>query len=244
MKKTILLVISGGLLLSGCATPEVRTEQEPKDGLTSYSDSDAKQPSESSPQTKTAPVRQAPPAAAPNDNKLTDKKMYTTPPQMTIDTEKTYTATLKTSAGDIIVSLNAKETPVTANNFIFLAREKFYDGTIFHRAIKGFMIQGGDPEGTGMGGPGYRFDDEPFEGEYARGTLAMANAGPDTNGSQFFIMHQDSPLPPNYVIFGKVISGMEAVDKIAEAPVTRGAGGENSSPVAPVTIQAIEIAEK
>ncbi|OGI22183.1 MAG: peptidylprolyl isomerase [Candidatus Moranbacteria bacterium RIFCSPHIGHO2_01_FULL_55_24] len=161
---------------------------------------------------------------------------------MTIDPEKSYQATLKTSAGDIVVELNAKATPQTVNNFVFLAREKFYDNTIFHRTIKGFMIQGGDPRGDGTGNPGYKFADEPFTGEYTRGTLAMANSGPDTNGSQFFIMHADTALPKNYVIFGKVISGLEAVDKIATAPTKP--SGEGSSPVTPVTIQSVEVAEE
>ncbi len=160
-----------------------------------------------------------------------------------IDPKKTYTTVLKTTAGDITIRLNAQQTPITANNFVKLARKNFYNNTIFHRVIKGFMIQGGDPEGTGSGGPGYRFDDEPFEGEYVRGTVAMANAGPDTNGSQFFIMHQDQPLPKNYVIFGKVIDGMSVVDKIAEAPVTVSNMGEQSKPVEPISIQSIEIIE-
>src|SRR5689334_18585146 len=110
-------------------------------------------------------------------------------PSVTIDVAKHYQAVLHTSAGDITIDLNTK-TPVTANNFVYLARAHFYDNTIFHRVIDGFMIQGGDPDGTGAGGPGYRFDDEKFEGEYVRGTVAMANAGPNTNGSQFFIMHK------------------------------------------------------
>jgi len=160
-------------------------------------------------------------------------------PKMSIDTKKTYTATLKTSEGDIVIELNAKETPVTVNNFVTLARKKFYNNTIFHRVIKDFMIQGGDPDGTGRGGPGYRFDDEPFTGEYTRGTVAMANAGPNTNGSQFFIMHKDYSLPKNYVIFGKTTSGLDVVDKIAEAQT-----GSEDRPVRPVTIQAIEITEK
>ncbi len=167
-----------------------------------------------------------------------------TAPKMTIDPAKSYTATLHTEKGDIVVSLNAKQTPITVNNFVTLARKKFYDGTVFHRTIKGFMIQGGDPTGTGRGGPGYRFDDEPFEGTYSRGTLAMANAGPDTNGSQFFIMHQDYDLSPDYTIFGTVIEGIEAVDTIATAPVTASGMGESSTPVTPVKITSVEITEK
>lgn len=229
------VVIFGTLMLAGCTTPEVRKDPGIKDDLSFYSE--AKPPEPAAPQGKTdkRPVATA-------DNTLKNKKMYTTPPPMTINPAKKYTATLKTTAGDIVVALTAKETPVTVNNFVFLAREKFYDGTIFHRTIKNFMIQGGDPDGTGMGGPGYTFADESFSGEYARGTVAMANAGPNTNGSQFFIMHKDSPLPPNYVIFGAVTSGQEIVDKIAEAPTQP--GGEGSSPVTPVTVTTIEISEK
>ena len=165
-------------------------------------------------------------------------------PSMDIDSAKTYRATLKTSKGDIVIALSADKRPVTVNNFVSLARQGFYDKTIFHRAIKGFMIQGGDPAGNGSGGPGYQFDDEPFEGEYTRGTVAMANAGPNTNGSQFFIMHQDYALPKNYVICGKVVSGMEVVDAIAEAPVTASATGENSKPILPVTVESVEIEEQ
>lgn len=160
-----------------------------------------------------------------------------------IDTEKTYTAILHTDAGDITIELNAGSTPVTVNNFVSLAKKGFYDNTVFHRVIKGFMIQGGDPKGDGTGGPGYRFDDEPFEGEYSRGTVAMANAGPNTNGSQFFIMHADFDLPKNYVIFGKVTSGMEVVDAIASAPVRANSFGEESTPVTPVKVLTVDIRE-
>jgi cyclophilin family peptidyl-prolyl cis-trans isomerase len=163
---------------------------------------------------------------------------------MQIDETKQYSAVLKTSAGDITLELNAKQTPITVNNFVFLAREGFYDNTIFHRAIEGFMIQGGDPTGTGSGGPGYRFADEPIAGEYERGTVAMANAGPNTNGSQFFIMHQAQSLPKNYVIFGQVTTGLEVVDTIASAPVTESSTGEVSKPVTPVMIQSVEIIEE
>lgn len=165
-------------------------------------------------------------------------------PSMQIDVNKTYTALMKTSAGEITIELNAKGAPNTVNNFVYLAKNKFYDGTIFHRAIKGFMIQGGDPSGDGTGGPGYKFDDEPFTGEYTRGTIAMANAGPNTNGSQFFIMHADYGLPKNYIIFGQVTAGLDVVDKIAMAPVTLSANGENSKPVAPVKIESVTISEK
>jgi len=147
-----------------------------------------------------------------------------------------YSVTLTTSLGEITIKLDTTNTPITANNFVFLAQQGYYDQTIFHRTIEGFMIQGGDPTGTGSGSPGYRFDDEPFTGEYTRGTVAMANSGPNTNGGQFFIMHQDYPLPPNYVIFGHVIKGIEVVDQIATAPVKPSTTGENSSPINPVEI--------
>lgn len=172
-----------------------------------------------------------------------DLSTYKTP-LMLIDKNKTYTATLNTTAGAIKISLNAAATPITVNNFVFLAKKNFYDNTIFHRVIKGFMIQGGDPKGDGTGGPGYKFDDEPFAGEYTRGTVAMANAGPNTNGSQFFIMHADYPLPRNYVIFGQVTEGLDVVDKIAEAEVAENIMGENSQPVEPVAVQSVEIVEK
>jgi cyclophilin family peptidyl-prolyl cis-trans isomerase len=161
--------------------------------------------------------------------------------EQVIEAGKTYTITLKTTVGDIVIELDSKATPVTANNFVFLAQQGFYDNTIFHRTIKGFMIQGGDPKGTGTGGPGYQFKDEPVIKEYLRGTVAMANSGPDTNGSQFFIMHADYPLPKNYVIFGQVTSGLDVVDKIATAPVTQSMGGENSKPVSPVKINSVTV---
>lgn len=167
------------------------------------------------------------------------------PVPMEIDKNKKYTAFFETSAGEITIDLYAGETPITVNNFVYLAKKNFYDGTTFHRVIKGFMIQGGDPKGDGTGGPGYKFDDEPFQGDYKRGTVAMANAGPNTNGSQFFIIHQDYDLPKNYVIFGQVISGLETVDKIAQAPTTSNpTTGENSKPVSPAKINSIRIEEK
>lgn len=161
----------------------------------------------------------------------------------TNETEKTYIATLSTSVGDIEITLNSDETPNTVKNFVTLSNKNFYDNTIFHRVIDGFMIQGGDPDGDGTGGPGYTFDDEPFTGKYTRGAVAMANRGPNTNGSQFFIMHADYPLPPNYTIFGRVTKGMEVVDKIATAPVQSN-GREISTPVNPVKIKNVDIVEK
>ncbi|SRR5579883_606333 len=172
-------------------------------------------------------------------------QQWSNPPPMTIDPSHTYTATLQTSAGDITIELLPGDAPQTVNNFVFLARQGFYDGTPFHRTIAGFMIQGGDPTGTGTGGPGYRFNDEPVRRAYEPGIVAMANAGPNTNGSQFFIVQGDNArgLPPNYTIFGRVTNGMDVVNTIATAPVRPG-GREASSPVNPVTINTVTIAEQ
>ncbi|MEN9222998.1 MAG: peptidylprolyl isomerase [Thermostichus sp. BF3_bins_97] len=165
-------------------------------------------------------------------------KTYDSPPPMVIDPAKSYTATLETTAGTMTLELFPQEAPLTVNNFVFLANDNFYDGVIFHRVIRGFMIQGGDPTGTGRGGPGYRFQDEPVKRSYNRGILAMANAGPNTNGSQFFIMHADYPLPPSYTIFGQLIEGEDVLDAIATART-----GPQDRPVAPVEIKSITISE-
>ncbi len=147
-------------------------------------------------------------------------KQYSSYPDMVIDADKKYTATMETSKGTIVLELFPEEAPKAVNNFVFLAREGYYDGVIFHRVISGFMIQGGDPTGSGMGGPGYRFEDEPVTRSYLPGTLAMANAGPNTNGSQFFIMHTNFRLPPDYTIFGLASEGLDVVDAIATTPTS------------------------
>src|SRR3954464_9732009 len=139
------------------------------------------------------------------------------PPPMCIDPAKTYTATMVTSKGTMTIALDPAGAPKTVNNFVVLARYHYYDGVGFHRVIPGFMLQGGDPEGTGRGGPGYRFEDElPKAGRYELGSLAMANAGPDTNGSQFFVISgaDGVRLPPQYSLFGKVVKGLDVVDAI------------------------------
>ena len=171
------------------------------------------------------------------------KKTYSAPPPMTIDAKKKYAATLETSKGTVTVELFASEAPNTVNNFVFLARDGFYDGTTFHRIVKDFMIQGGDPNGDGTGSPGYKFADEKVTRDYKRGIVAMANVGPDTNGSQFFIMHKDYDLPKNYVIFGQVGQGIEVVDKIAETATVSGPGGEQSKPTEKITIIKASITE-
>ncbi len=147
---------------------------------------------------------------------------YNNPPEMTIDPETKYSATIETDKGDITVELFAEAAPKTVNNFVFLAREGFYDGVTFHRVINNFMIQGGDPTGTGRGGPGYTFVDE-FRGnphKHETGSLSMANAGPNTNGSQFFICHSPQPhLNGRHTVFGKVTAGMDIVYAIEQGDI-------------------------
>ncbi len=174
-------------------------------------------------------------------------KQYSAPPAMTIDSSKSYTATLHTTMGDMQVQLFPKDAPVTVNNFVFLAKDGFYNNVKFHRIIKGFMVHPGDPTGTGAGGPGYRFQDEPVTRNYDRGIVAMANAGPNTNGSQFFIMHANYALPKNYTIFGQVTdaTSLETLDKIANVPVTADPRtGERSVPTDDVRITSVDITEK
>ncbi|MFZ2423508.1 MAG: peptidylprolyl isomerase [Anaerolineae bacterium] len=149
-------------------------------------------------------------------------KQWSTPPAMKIDVKKNYTATIVTNRGTIEVALSAQYAPKTVNNFVFLARDGFYDGVSFHRVISNFMIQGGDPTGSGSGGPGYRFEDEtrgnPLKHE--TGVISMANAGPNTNGSQFFITHSPQPhLNGMHTVFGKVVQGMEVVNAIRQGDV-------------------------
>ena len=151
-------------------------------------------------------------------------KQYDAPPAMTIDPSKKFTVTFDTSRGEIVCELFAKDAPATVNNFVFLAREGFYDGTKFHRVIADFMIQGGDPEGTGRGGPGYRFKDEVGAGKprHKRGSLSMANAGPNTNGSQFFITHIATDwLDGKHTVFGQVKTGLEVVDAVKQGDVLK-----------------------
>jgi cyclophilin family peptidyl-prolyl cis-trans isomerase len=174
-------------------------------------------------------------------------KKWSSPPEMKIDPNKSYSATIKTSLGEMQVELFAKDAPKTVNNFVFLAREGFYDGVRFHRIIRGFMVQTGDGErGDGTGGPGYRFEDEKVTRDYKRGTLAMANAGPNTNGSQFFIVHADYALPKNYTIFGQLADAgsLATLDKIANVPVRMGNERTPSVPTQEVTISGVEISEK
>jgi cyclophilin family peptidyl-prolyl cis-trans isomerase len=162
-------------------------------------------------------------------------------PEHGIDPSKRYTATLDTTLGTMVIALDAARAPKTVNNFVFLALHHYYDGVIFHRVINGFMCQGGDPTGTGRGGPGYKFEDElPKAGQYQLGSVAMANAGPNTNGSQFFIVSGPSGvgLPPQYSLFGQVVKGMEVVDEMQRVATDR-----NDRPREDVVINSVSITE-
>lgn len=243
MLRLLIILTAVGLLSWGLVTVINRTNEQPIANAPSLSDIQFVDASTKiTMSTESATVDQSPSSQSINSNSKTAFMPSTSPtaPVMTIDQNKRYQAKLHTNVGDIVVELNAKATPKTVNNFVVLAQSEFYNNTIFHRVIKGFMIQGGDPKGDGTGGPGYRFDDEPFRGEYTRGVVAMANAGPNTNGSQFFIMHATVPLEKNYVIFGQVIKGLDVVDAIANAPVTS-AHGEMSRPITPVTVTSVTI---
>jgi len=182
---------------------------------------------------------------APQSGSTARKTHFSSAPPMTIDQNKEYTATMKTNFGDIVLQLFPKDAPLAVNNFVFLANQHYYDGVIFHRVVQGFVIQSGDPTGTGAGDPGYKFNDEPVTRDYIGGTLAMANSGPNTNGSQFFIClaNLTGRLAKDYTIFGIVTSGMDIVQKIGNVPV-KYANGELSSPTVDVHIDTIVITEK
>jgi cyclophilin family peptidyl-prolyl cis-trans isomerase len=180
-----------------------------------------------------------PHAFPPFDGSAPKTQSFPEPPEMGIDSSKRYTATLHTTLGDIVVALDAVKAPKTVNNFVFLALHHYYDGVIFHRVIKNFVIQGGDPQGTGRGGPGYRFEDElPKAGQYQLGSLAMANAGPDTNGSQFFVISgpDGARLPPAYSLFGQVVKGLDVVEAIQSGPTDR-----SDRPTTDVVITSVDI---
>jgi cyclophilin family peptidyl-prolyl cis-trans isomerase len=170
-------------------------------------------------------------------------KQYQNPPSLILDPNMRYTAIIQTAHGDMTLELFPAEAPRAVNNFVFLARDGFYQGNCFHRVIRDFMIQGGCPRGDGTGGPGYRFPDEQVQRSYVKGTLAMANAGPNTNGSQFFIVHgQQVGLPPNYTIFGQLLTGEDILDALATSPVVP--GGEGSRPAQRLEIRNVEIREQ
>jgi cyclophilin family peptidyl-prolyl cis-trans isomerase len=176
---------------------------------------------------------------------MPNQQQWSSPPEMQIDPAGSYVATMNTSEGTFKIELLPAEAPKTVNNFVCLAKAGYFDNTPFHRIISGFVVQGGDPTGTGSGGPGYRFEDEPVNLDYLKGTVAMANAGPNTNGSQFFVVLDDlrGKLQKNYTIFGQVSEGMDVVEKLGAVPTTSSARGERSVPVEPVTLESVTIDE-
>lgn len=230
----ILLVTAGSILFNGGDT----TQASPSATVSSSSSPSA------------LPVACG--AKAPKDAGVT-KPTFAKAPSMTIDPSKTYIATMQTSCGTIVIQLEAKAAPIGVNSFVFLARKGFYDGLTFHRIAPGFVIQGGDPQGTGSGGPGYQFKNEvsptvTFDGA---GILAYANSGPDTNGSQFFITLAAAPnLNPtpqaSYTIFGKVVDGLDVVKRIGKIPGTPNPQlpGENSVPTQTVYIDKVTISTR
>jgi cyclophilin family peptidyl-prolyl cis-trans isomerase len=235
------------LLLAGCGQNAAAPAQAPAPTKPAASPASAAQITSAlsplpKPSASVSPSSNASPAAQGAAVSSSAPKQFSAPPPMTIDPSKHYTATIDTSLGTMKADLFPGDAPMTVNNFVFLANQGFYNGVMFHRVINNFMVQTGDPTGTGTGGPGYRFNDEPVKRQYTRGTLAMANAGPNTNGSQFFIVHKDYPLPPNYTIFGQVTDGLDVLDKIATTPTGPGKGGPDT-PRTPVTINSVTIEE-
>ena len=172
------------------------------------------------------------------DGSAPRQQKFSEPPEMGIDPSKRYTATMETSMGTLVIALDAINAPVTVNNFVFLAAHHYYDGIIFHRIINGFVCQGGDPGGTGTGGPGYRFQDEPVKQRYQLGSVAMANAGPNTNGSQFFLISGPSGvnLPPQYNHFGQIVKGLDVLDAMQRVATDRRDRPEEDVVINSVTI--------
>lgn len=183
---------------------------------------------------------EATPVCPPEDGSAERRTTFAVAPPMCIDDSRSYQALVETTEGSFTIDLDAEAAPLTVNNFVFLSRYHYYDGVIFHRVIPDFVVQGGDPQGTGRGGPGYRFADElPEAGAYQLGSVAMANSGVDTNGSQFFIVTGPTgvALPPNYSLFGQVTEGMEVVEAIEDL------GSPGGAPREVVTIESIQITE-
>ena len=191
---------------------------------------------------------EAEPAAEASDTPEGGVKQYSAHPGVVIESGKSYSAVVKTNLGDMTFDLLADESPLAVNSFVFLAREGYFDGVIFHRIIPGFMGQSGDPTGTGGGGPGYKYEIETPGRPYIRGSLAMANAGPGTNGSQFFIVFDNltdqGRLSPDYSLFGQISDGEPALKALESVPVTAKPSGERSQPLEEVRISTIEIIER
>ena len=241
------LLLPAALLLAGCLLleePEAPAEAPTGPPPASEQFTPTPVPTSGASAASPAGSSSGSPAGASSQPSRSGPRQYAAPPPMTIDPSRSYTATIATNRGEMQVALYPADAPVTVNNFVFLAREGFYNGVAFHRIIKGFMVQTGDPTGTGAGGPGYRFADEPIGRNYTKGIVAMANAGPNTNGSQFFIVHaDDAGLPPNYTIFGEVVSGIGTLDAIANTPVRAARSGEVSVPTESVVIDSVRISE-
>jgi cyclophilin family peptidyl-prolyl cis-trans isomerase len=246
VKKFLAIFLLGvTILIGGCSAQPTTSQPATTTPPQSTSPKATTAASTSSPAaittTTAAATTQASPAAT--------RKTYTAPPAMQIDKSKKYFAALDTTLGSFKIELFASESPLTVNNFVFLSREGFYNKVIFHRIVKAFMIQTGDPKGTGTGGPGYRFADElPAKHSYDPGIVAMANSGSNTNGSQFFICTgataKSLDQNASYTQFGKVIEGMDIVMKIASVPVVNSASGELSKPTNPPVINSITITEE
>jgi cyclophilin family peptidyl-prolyl cis-trans isomerase len=233
----LITVITAALILAGCGNKpnEESSANQPTEQVTEKT---AEKPAEdTAEQTPTETPTEQP-----------SQMSWDSPPAMEIDSTKSYEAEMTTSKGTFTIELFAKDAPITVNNFVFLAKQGFYNDIIFHRIIESFMIQSGDPDGTGAGGPGYQFEDEKTTYKYEPGILAMANAGANTNGSQFFICTGEDSVSlnnqPNYTIFGKITNGMDVVKDIAATPVAAGPSGEMSSPTETVQITEIKITEK
>jgi peptidylprolyl isomerase len=175
----------------------------------------------------------------PFDGSAPKQQKFKSPPEMGIDASHRYTATMSTSMGDMVIALDPIKAPKTVNSFVFLALNHYYDGIIFHRIIKDFVCQGGDPDGNGRGGPGYKFEDElPKAGQYEIGSVAMANAGPNTNGSQFFLISGPSGagLPPAYSLFGKIVKGLDVLEAMQNVPTAAGDRPKDDVVINSVTI--------
>jgi len=230
MKKSILIsIITIALSLSACTQKEApKPSNSPKGEVKDYN-TKSKADNYQSGQVSPIPM----PTNSNNINNDTQKKV-----------NLMKKATIETSLGNITIEFYPQDAPKTVENFQKLASSKFYDNVIFHRVIKGFMIQGGDPTGTGTGGPGYKFNDEIdknsdlYKTGYKKGIVAMANSGPNTNGSQFFIMHADYPLPPSYTIFGKVTEGLDVVDKIATSQTD-----SSDKPTSSVVMKSVKLSD-
>lgn len=236
----LILLISVVLLLSACGKKD-----------TSVTDQTAGNTTEQTTPVEPTPEPTPTPTTTPEPETPTETPTpmsWDSPPAMEIDSAKSYEAEVTTSKGTFTIELYAKDAPKTVNNFVFLSKQGFYNNVIFHRIIESFMVQTGDPEGTGKGGPGYSFEDEKTTYQYEPGIVAMANAGANTNGSQFFICTgEDSAslnMQPYYTIFGKVTDGMDVVKDIAATPVEADIRGEMSSPTETIQIKEIKITEK